>query len=243
MEAFLDDEVRGIVCARGGSGSARLIPYLDLQAVARRPKVFVGYSDVTVLHLALARVAGWPTFYGPMVATELGATCDGSDACGLWALITSREPVGTLGTERSAGVQTLVGGIAEGALAGGTLCVIESALGTPYELDPRGCILAVEDANEPAWRVDRMLTHLSHAGVFSNAAGFVLGSLANPALSEPDELPEAQSIRDHVAVAGKPIVVGYPFGHILRPVTLPLNCRVRLDADARTLTVLEPAVA
>lgn len=241
MEAFLDDEVRGIVCARGGSGSSRIVPHLDFVAIASRPKVFVGYSDVTVLHLALARHAGWPTFYGPMAATELGSSCSG-DACGLWALTGSREPVGVLGSARSAEVRAVVGGAVEGILAGGTLCVIESAIGTPYSLDARGRILALEDADEPAWRVDRMLTHLGHAGILDAAAGFVLGSLAHPALSDPDDLPESQSVSDHVASLRKPTLAGYPFGHIPQPVALPLSCRVRLDADARTLTLLEAAV-
>lgn len=243
MEAFLDTAVSGVFCARGGSGCSRTIPYLDLRAISGCPKVFVGYSDVTVLHLALTRYAGWPTFYGPMVATELDSTCSAGDPCGLWRIVSSCEPVGALAVGRLADTSGLNAGVAEGTLVGGTLCVIESAIGTDYALDTRERILALEDAQEPPWRVDRMLTHLSHAGVLGGAGGFVIGSLSEIGGDETGDLPVQQSLRDHLVPQNRPAVSGYPFGHIAQPVTLPLNCRVRLDAGARELSVLEPAVA
>ena len=242
MEAFLNPEVQAIFCARGGSGSARILRYLDLRVIASRPKVFVGYSDVTILHLALARFAGWPTFYGPMVASDLG-NC-GNDLCfrALWQLISDPEPVGTL--ESSEMGSTLTPGTVEGTLTGGTLCLIESSLGTDYSAQMNGGILALEDTHEPPWRVDRMLPHLDHAGLLDAASGFLIGTLSDPEDADVNsrELSIEQSLKDHLGHTGKPVLFGFPFGHIPVPLTLPLNCRVRLDATSRTVTVLEPAV-
>ncbi len=242
MEAFLNPLVQAIFCARGGVGSARLLPYLDLPMIARRPKVFVGYSDVTILHLALARFAGWPTFYGPMVASDLG-NCR-NDLCFrvLWRLISESEPVGLL--ENSELGTTLTPGIIEGVLSGGTLCLIESSLGTAYAPLLNGGILALEDTHEPPWRVDRMMTHLDHAGLLDAASGFLIGSLSDPedVDAQAPELSIEQSLMYHLGQRGKPALFGFPFGHIPVPLTLPLNCRVRMDATCRTVTVLEPAV-
>jgi muramoyltetrapeptide carboxypeptidase len=245
MEAFLDPEVRAVLCARGGAGSARVIPYLDLEAIAAHPKVFVGYSDITALHLALARRAGWPTFYGPMVASEMDGRLDEECLGALWRMVSDPAPAGIVDPGACAPAIGLVPGIAEGSLAGGTLCVVESALATPYSIDACGKILMLEDAEEPLWRVDRMLTHLEHAGVLSQAAGFVVGSLSHEEETGAARgyLSVRQSVMEHLGVLGKPVLAGFPFGHIARPLTLPLGCLARLDAGAGTLTVLEPAVS
>ena len=180
LTAFTDPDVRGVFCARGGAGCSRLIPHLDTVALAAHPKVFVGYSDVTTLHLLLARHAGWPTFYGPMPTSDV--QCYDADSCfgALWQLVSDPEFVGRLAMPRGASSpSTLVLGIAEGVLAGGTLCVLLSAMGTPYALDARGKLLLLEDMNEPIWRVDRMLTQLSHSGGLDQAVGFVIGRLSD----------------------------------------------------------------
>ena len=122
--------------------------------------------------------------------------------------------------------------------------LVESSLGTPYAPQLRGGILALEDSHEPPWRVDRMLTHLDHAGLLEAAAGFLIGSLSQQedADTTGQELSVEQSLRDHLGRTRKPVLFGFPFGHIAAPLTLPLNCRVRLDATLRAVTVLEPAV-
>jgi len=250
MNAFLDPDIKGVFCVRGGSGSARVIPYLDWEALASHPKVFVGYSDITALHLAFAHYAKWPTFYGPMVATETEC-CRNDDCFGiLWNLISKPEPAGILSVPHSHDgsslhMQALHPGSAEGALLGGTLCVLESCIGTSYFPNLEGKILALEDDKEPSWRVDRMLTHLEQAGILEKAAGFLIGKLADREDDPlyPEELPMLQSLKDHLAGLGKPVLYGYPFGHLDQPVTLPMNCRVRLDADRCRLTVLDSAVA
>ncbi len=245
MNAFLNPNIKGIFCARGGAGSARIIPYLEMSALASHPKVFVGYSDITALHMAFAHYAKWPTFYGPMAATETEC-CRNDDCFGtLWGLVSDAHPAGELPIPKnSPPMRTLVSGIAEGALLGGTLCVLESCIGASYFPDFTGKILALEDTAEPPWRVDRMLTHLEHAGILEKAAGFLIGKLSDqeddPLYTE--DLPILQSLKDHLAGLGKPVLYGYPFGHLDQPVTLPMNCLVRLDADHHTLDILKPAV-
>ncbi len=242
MAAFLNPEIKAVFCARGGSGSARILKHLDLMAISHHPKVFVGYSDVTVLHLAIQHAAGWPTFYGPMVASDL-ATCS-SDTCfqALWRLISNPEPYETLNSA-ALGV-TIIPGVVDGVLTGGTLCLVDSSIGTSYAARPGPGIMALEDTGEPLWRVDRMLTHLGHAGLLQSANGFLIGNLADT--NDPDdtnqELTIDQIINDHLGGLGKPVITGFPFGHIESPLTLPLNCRVRMDATSRTVTILEPAV-
>lgn len=242
MTAFADPKVKGVFCAHGGAGCSRVVPYLDLETIAANPKVFVGYSDVTTLHFVLARHAGWPTFYGPMPGSDL--KCYDADCCfgALWQLISEPNFVGPLAVPDFANpASTLVPGIAEGVLAGGTLCVLLSAMGTDYALDARDKILLLEDMNEPAWRVDRMLTQLSHTGILRDAAGFVIGRLSD--LEVAGELAEDECLADHIVPLRKPAIRGYPFGHIDYPATFPLGCLARLDANARSVELLEPAVA
>lgn len=249
MAAFIDPVIKGVFCVRGGSGSARIIRYLDMAYLASHPKIFVGYSDITALHMVFAHYAKWPTFYGPMVATETEC-CRNDDCFGvLWNLISNPEPAGILSLPPKHGVssvnmQTLHSGIATGALLGGTLCVLESCIGTPYSPNTEGKILALEDVSEPPWRVDRMLTHLEQAGIFEMANGFLVGCLSDQEVNPEniEELPIVQSLMDHLGKLDKPILYGYPFGHIDQPLTLPLNCRVQLDANQHTLDILEPAV-
>lgn len=245
MNAFLDSDIKGVFCARGGSGSARILPYLDMASIASHPKVFVGYSDITVLHIAFAHYAGWPTFYGPMATTETECCTDDDCFGSLWRLISDARPAGDLLIPKdTTPLQTLASGIAEGELLGGTLCVLESCIGTPYFPDFKGKIIALEDASEPPWRVDRMLTHLEQAGVFEDVAGFLIGKLSDDENGSlfAEDLPVTQSLMDHLHGRKKPVLYGYPFGHLNQPVTLPMNCRIRLDADRRILTVLDSAV-
>jgi muramoyltetrapeptide carboxypeptidase len=179
-----------------------------------------------------------------MVATEFGQGLCLECVELLWRLISRPEPAGDLFCPHVAALrQSLVAGTVEGVLMGGTLCLVESSIGTSYAIDTAGKILVLEDSHETAWRVDRMLTHLAHAGVLDGAAGFVIGSLVEGP-NDPDELslPIGQSLLDHLGPLGRPVLCGLPFGHIDAPLTLPLGCRARVDAEAGTIRVLEPAV-
>jgi muramoyltetrapeptide carboxypeptidase len=222
---FADPEVRAIVCARGGAGVLHLLPALDLESLRARPKLIVGYSDITALHLALSRL-GIPGLHGPMVARELADGEPAYDRASLWHGLTGEgEPW------QSDGLQPLREGTAEGELRGGCLSLLAACAGTPWSLQTAGreVVLLVEDVGEPPYRLDRMLRQLRHAGALDGVRGVVFGEMRGCAPG-----PEAQYRLEDVlleALAGLelPIASGVPSGHVSTAnVTLPLGARVRL---------------
>lgn len=239
---FARQDVDAIFCARGGYGACRMLDYVDWAVVAANPKVFVGYSDVTTLHLALERRIGLVTFHGPMVVTRGGELSEAADTC-FWRAVGSAEPLGPYVTG-DASVRTLVGGRARGRLAGGCLSLLAAAVGTPETPDFRGRIVLIEDIGEPTYRIDRLLVQLQRAGLLQQAAGLVLGTVTGweKQEKEPSAIALDALWQDLIAPLGKPTIVGFPFGHVPNPLTLPLGCLAELDADAGALTLLEPAV-
>lgn len=237
---FASPEIDAIFCSGGGYGSMRMLDRLDWRTIAANPKLFVGFSDITSLHLALARHANLVTVHGKMVANF--ANLEPHDAEVFWRLLEVPEPFGTL-PAAPATLTTLVPGTAEGELAGGCLCLLAHALGSDFAPDFSGKLVLIEDVGEAIYRADRFLIQLRNAGLLQQAAGFVIGTVSGWEKQEAD--PPSSSLdalwQDIFAPLGKPCVTGFPFGHIPNPLTLPLGVRARLDADAKTLTLLEAA--
>jgi muramoyltetrapeptide carboxypeptidase len=236
------EDIHAVFCARGGYGAMRLFPLLQLEAVATRPRIFTGYSDITSLHLALTQGANIITFHSPNVTALPRLNAVAAEV--YWRLLEVAEPYGTLPAEPDV-MNTLVGGRAEGELAGGNLCLLAHACSSRYAPDLRGKIVLIEEVNEAVYRVDRDLMQLRNAGLLDQAAGFVVGTLTGWRKSEgdpPRNSPDALW-QDFLAPLGKPTLIGFPFGHEPNPLTLPLGVRASLDADAKTLSLLEPAVA
>ncbi len=241
---FRRPDVDAILCARGGSGSIRLLPLLDWELIRAHPKPFLGYSDVTVLELALLKRCGLPSFFAPMVASDFAHAPTEECLHALWRLVGRPEPAGELADPRTADAETLVGGTAEGPCVGGTLSLVVATLGTPYEPETRGSVFFFEDVHETPARVERYLMQLLLAGKLQDAAGFLIG---NTPFGVTDEdrarfLPVRQVYRDLLEPLGKPMVHAWPVGHDPSPMTLPLGVRVRLDADRKSVAVLDPAV-
>ena len=245
-DMFLDDAVDAIVCVRGGYGATRILDRLDYAAIAAHPKIFMGFSDITALHIAMLEKAHLATFHGPM------STADCADGpmhpftrASMELALCAEAPMGAL--ENAPGYperQTLAPGQAEGQLVGGNLMLITSLLGTPYELDTRGRILFIEEIGEHTYCIDRMLTQLRLAGKLDDCAGVVFGDFNNCPIEYPAfGLSIEQILRDIVVPCGKPVLTGLQAGHCTPKLTLPLGARCRLDADARTLTVLERTTA
>jgi muramoyltetrapeptide carboxypeptidase len=247
---FADREVNAIWAVRGGSGASQLLPALDYRLIRRNPKIFVGYSDITALHLAILRYANLVTFHGPVASaafTDYAATQ-------LDAVLMNPRPETTLymssGNLREAEksdefkLRVLTPGVAEGPLIGGNLSVLSAMIGTPYAPDWKGAILFLEEIREAPYRIDRMLTQLKQSRSFNDAAGIALGvfrrSVSN-AEGEPT-LTLEQTLEDHFAKLRVPALYGCSFGHIADNLTLPLGIRARLDTSAQTITLLEPAV-
>lgn len=241
---FTDDEVDAIICIRGGYGAARILDRLDYSAIAAHPKIFVGFSDVTALHLALQKECQLVTFHGPMaISGWADHPLDDFSRDSLFAAIADPSPMGALVNPPEYPRATVNPGVCEGPLVGGNLSLLTSTIGSPWEVDARGRILFIEDIGERTYCLDRMLTQLRLAGKFDECAGVVFGDFADCPIEYPDYgLTLEEIIRDVVAPCGKPIFTGLRCGHCTPKLTLPFGVRCRLDADACTLTVLEGAV-
>jgi muramoyltetrapeptide carboxypeptidase len=232
--AWLDPDVRGIICARGGYGSQRMIDRVDWDALApAEPKVLVGYSDVTALHFAVTQRLGVVTLHGPMPATKSFATSPTMQAH-LLATLFEPESVQRLGGRDA---HALVGGIATGVTTGGCVSMLTTSVGTSaFPAAAGGGLVLLEDVNEHAYRLDSYLTHLRRCGWFDGAAGIVLGSWDECEPAEPVVL-------DILGDLGVPILADLGFGHGADPLTVALGAVAELDADAGSLTFREPALA
>lgn len=238
--AFNDPEVKAVFCARGGYGAMRLLARLREWAasggVDRIPaKPLIGFSDITALHQWL-QSNGLVSIHAP-VLTQLGRLPAGSSER-LISMLESASPAAPL-----VGTETYVGGTAEGPLLGGNLSVFTRLVGTPFMPELEGAVLVFEDVSEQPYRLDRMWTHLELAGVFRKVHGIVLGQFLG---CEPRDgsFTAGEVLRDLAAATGLPCATGFPVGHgddVNEAV--PLGVRVRLDADAKRLTFLEPAVS
>ena len=239
---FADPAVHAVLCGRGGYGAVRILDHIDWAAIAANPKPFIGYSDITTLHLAIERHAPMVTFHGPVLTTLGGGLTPAAESA-FWSVLERDEPLGLCDTE-GAGAKTLVSGRAEGRLAGGCLALLSAAAGTPEAPDFAGRIVLIEDVGERVYRVDRMLMQLLRAGQLQRAAGFVIGTVTGWDEKETCEPPITldRVWRDYIVPLGKPAVTGFPIGHEPNPMTLPLGCLARLDADAGTIEILESAV-
>lgn len=249
-EAFRDPEVRAVFAVRGGHGSAHLLDRVDYDLVRRNPKIFVGYSDITALHLALHRHARLVTFHGPVALSRF----TGYTLAHFRRALFDARPLGRLtnppGDDElrpSHPLRAVRAGTARGALVGGNLSLVCSTLGTPYEIDTRGRILFLEDVGEQPYEIDRMLTQLRLAGKLDAAAGVVWGECDDcgprqfePAAVSPFTLGE---VVDNLLGALKvPVLSGLTIGHTDDQLTLPLGVAATLDAAAGTLEIAEPAV-
>ncbi|MFE1955998.1 LD-carboxypeptidase [Streptomyces sp. NPDC059524] len=232
--AWCDPGVDAVFCARGGYGAQRMVELLDWEAMrAARPKVFLGFSDITALHEAFAVRLGVSTLHGPMVAAANFPTDDRAQKH-LWATLFEPESVRTIAA--SGDHRVLVPGVAEGLLLGGCLSLLAAELGAPaVRASARGGLVCLEDVGEETYRIDRYLTQLARAGWFDGAAGFVLGSWA-----------ECEPVRgllvDRLGGGGVPVVDDFGFGHGAGSLTVPLGVRAVLDAESGTLTLAEPAL-
>ena len=236
-KAIQDTSVQAIIALRGGYGCARLIPLLDERLVRGNCKIFIGFSDLTTLHLFFNK-CGWITFHGPMAANgalaEISAECEKH----LFSLLTNADyrPV-----FRFPWLESWSSGAAEGVLTGGCLSIITASLGTSYEIQTKGKILFLEETGEQPYRVDRMITHLRLAGKLDSAAGLLLGNFSDCGPSSGDYSID-EVLRDVLSGLNIPILANFPAGHIQDNWTLPFGVKARIDADARLLQFIEPAI-
>lgn len=243
-DMFKDDEVDAVFCLRGGYGAMRILDRIDYDAIRANPKIFVGFSDITALHIAMLNRAGLATFHGPMATSNWASgPLEDFSRESMYRVLMNAKPAGELPNPPEYPRETIASGAAEGQLVGGNLMLVASSLGTPWEIDTRGRILFIEEVGEKTYSVDRMLTQLRLAGKFDDCAGVIFGNFNNCNVEyEHFGLTLDEIIRDVVVPSGKPILGGVRCGHCRPNMTLPFGVKCRLDADAQTLTVLESAV-
>ena len=246
---FANREVRALWAARGGSGTAQILPYVDYALVARNPKIVIGYSDLTSLLLALYERTGLVTFHGPVASSGFtpftvahleAVLVEGRPP---YLMTTAEEHIQRAVTEPNFVQRVLHGGSAEGRLVGGNLSVLASLIGTPYLPDTRQALLFLEEISEAPYRVERMLTQLAQSGALDQVASAMLGVFVKgDTPAGEDSLSLTQALDDHFASRPIPSAYGLSFGHIASQWVLPIGIRARFDADAKSLTLLESAV-
>jgi muramoyltetrapeptide carboxypeptidase len=240
-DMLVRDEVRAIVCARGGYGANYLLQELDLKKIKAHPKIFVGYSDVTTLLTYFSDAAGLVTFHGPMAAKDW-AHEDGVDLASWQAALSGEAP---WEAPLSAGVSGLVDGDAEGVLYGGCLSILIASLGTPYEIKTAGTILFVEDLAAKPFQIDRMLMQLKLAGHLDKVRGIVFGEMLDCVQATNQRYTLQNVVARIVGDLGVPVAFGVRSGHVTSGnITLPFGVQAKLavHGDDVTLSILESAV-
>lgn len=251
MEAFADPEVKAVWAARGGYGVMRMLPLLDEAVLRANPKVFIGYSDLTALHLYLYRRLGWVTFHGPMAAKDLAQISaqisesreEHYDRRSLLAALTQAQPMGEIKSPKIEMLHPGAGQPVSGRLLGGCLSLIAAMMGTPDELDTRGSILFLEDTGTRPYALDRMLQQLRLAGKFDEVRGIVFGEMTDCAQHAEQGYSIQDVLADCTADLGVPVMFGLPSGHSpIGNLTLPLGVMATLEAKRCVLSIDEAAV-
>jgi muramoyltetrapeptide carboxypeptidase len=268
MAAFADPVVDAIFPGTGGYGTTRIVDRLDYDLIRRNPKVLVGFSDITGLHVAINQRTGLVTFHSPNPEWGLGTEERLSRHAAKWfwrAILANsyRDPLSAsvshgymidsmtspamtnrTDSDEPPPAATLVAGMARGRLIGGNLSVIHALMGTPYEIETDGKILFLEDVGEAPYRVDRMLGTMRLAGKFDHVAGVVLGHFTAREEEQPwdDDASIDDVLRDYFAELGVPVLMKFPLGHVRYNTTLPVGAMAELDAKRGTLELLENPV-
>ncbi|HEX5082065.1 MAG TPA: LD-carboxypeptidase [Blastocatellia bacterium] len=241
--AFTDPEIKAVWAARGGYGSMRLFKLLDESLIGRRPKIFIGYSDITALSLYFYRRFGWVTFHGPMASKDLAGGEEHYDRETLIKAVTGAAPMGEIKSNKTEMLHRGAEKRVTGRLLGGCLSLITAMIGAPDELDTRGSILFLEDTCARPYAIDRMLQQLKLAGKFDEVRGIVFGEMTD-CVQHADQGYRIQDVlaecTDDLNI---PIMFGLPSGHSPRGnLTLPLGVTATLDAGRGALSIDEAAV-
>lgn len=230
MNMFLDKNIRGIFCAKGGWGCARILPLLNMKLIRENPKVLIGFSDITSLLNAITDQSGLITYHGPVgnsAWNEFSVAC--FEAC----VVRREEQLIALDGHR-----IWAKGQAEGPLWGGNLSVFCSMIGTPWFPDVKDGILVLEETTEEPFRIDRMLTQLSQAGIFQKVKAIVFGKCTKCVAEEPEKAFTTEEVFErHFKDLSIPVVSGLPFGHTVDKLSFPIGATARLDTATSSFVI------
>ncbi len=249
-EMFLDKDIRAIVALRGGYGTGRLIEYLDFKLIEQNPKILIGYSDISLLNLAIHQMTGLVTFHGPVALSSFNKYTTHY----FMKILTEAAPVGEIKKPPLSELQKFDGifpireGIASGPLIGGNLTMIVATLGTPFEIDTAGKILFIEEVGEEPYDLDRMLTQLRYAGKLDKVAGIILDKCAkcSPAEYKPafeNSLSIEEVFFDRLKDLNCPVLYGLSLGHAAYKPTLPLGISATMNTQSGQIQIDEAAVS
>jgi muramoyltetrapeptide carboxypeptidase len=246
---FANPAVKAIWCIRGGSGAISLLERIDYRLIRANPKILLGYSDITALHLALLRHAGLVTFHGPVASSTPSSYSTEHmlavlmDPVPRYTIPMAMENARRAAEEPHYGIRTVHAGTATGRLIGGNLSMVAALAGTPYAADFHDSLAYIEEVNEAPYRIDRWLTQLDLAAGLQHAAGVIIGICDNCGPGHEDiSLTLDETLDIHLQPLRVPAVTGYSIGHIRNQFTLPVGLRATLDTERQTITLLEAAV-
>lgn len=246
---FSNTDIDAVWCARGGYGSARILPRLDYKLIRNNPKVFIGYSDITAMHCAIRKYSGLITFHGPVGSTEHTDYTLSElqkvlfEGLAPHKIMLSKANQTLAAEDDTYQAKNLHEGVGEGELIGGNLSLLAGSVGTPYAPDIKGKILLIEDIGEKPYRIDRMLTSMRQAWPLNEVAAIALGVFNDCENKEGSQaLSLQQTLKDRLADLNVPIIYGLSYGHIDNMCTLPIGVRTRLDTRTQTMTLLEAGV-
>ena len=240
-EMFLDKEVDAIVCMRGGYGCSRMIDMIDFNIIKDNPKILCGFSDVTVLLNSIYRHTGLPSMHG-LVGIYLGSKrCNEFTNQSFWDAFTKPQKGRILKNPDDVKAETLVEGVAEGVIVGGNLSLIATLVGSDYEVDFTDKIVFIEEVTEEPYAIDRYLSAIRLRGMLEKAKGFVFGyfSQCEPGESKKGTQTYMDLIKEYVGSLGKPVITNFACGHDFPFVTLPIGVKVKMDANEKTIEILE----
>lgn len=239
MEFILDKSIDAIICGRGGYGTGRILRMLNYEDIKHNPKIIIGFSDITLLLLAIYKMTGLVTYHGPVATINL----NNFTLNHLQNAIFAKEKYEVINIPN---IQIINDGIVEGEITGGNLTMITSSLGTPYEIDTTNKLLFIEDVAENTYQIDRMLTQLYNANKLQNASAFIFNSFKNINIRRPFYPNKGYTIKEVieqiVKPLNKPLIYGFEFGHENNMITLPIGLKSKLDTKNKTFQFIENPV-
>lgn len=231
---FADPEVDAIICVRGGDGGHRSMQYIDADIVKSNPKIFVGYSDITSMHLYFNQECGLVTFHGPMVSSNIVDDFDEETAKSFFDAINADEDY-EFTNAKGSDIKALKAGKAQGQLVGGNLAILTASIGTHYELNSEDKILFIEEVGEDMCRIDRMIYQLRNSGRLDKAKGIILGQFTKCSNGNQPEYTELDVLKDALEGVNVPIMYNVQSGHGNPMMTLPFGAMCTMDTESMTI--------
>lgn len=240
---FQDNNIDAVFCLKGGYGTPRILDKLDYDMIKENPKIFIGYSDITAIHIALNQNCDLVTFHGPMAASDMLENFDEFSKESYLNAITSLQPLGQLKNPIGFEIKSLIPGKVTGKIVGGNLSLVSATIGTPYEIDTKGKILLLEDIDEFTYSIDRMLTQLRLSGKLKDCVGIILGNYTN-CLPQYEDFDHTlmDVFNDIIVHAKRPTIYNFMAGHCIPKITIPLGVEAVLDAYTCSVTITESAL-